>query len=328
MTLTLPLLDIQHLTVTFQQEGAAHLAIDDLSLRLYPGEMLGLVGESGCGKSLTSTAVMGLLPKTAHIASGQILFHGIDLLKLDAEAFRKLRGNDIALIPQDPMTSLNPVYTIGNQLAEVLTTHKGLTQQDALKTSTELLDRVRIPNAKDRLNSYPHEFSGGMRQRVMIAMALSCTPKLLIADEPTTALDVTVQAQILALMKDLIRDENTAILLITHDLGVVAEVCDRVAVMYAGQIVEEATVDGLFKAPSHPYSQGLLASLPQPGMTQLQAIPGQPPGLRLPSDSCVFEPRCPKKRSECAEHRIGVTLIETGQMHQDEHRVRCLLYEA
>ena len=312
-------LEIKNLTVAFPKAGEMYLAVDDLSLSVSPGEMIGLVGESGCGKSLSSLAILGLLPPNAKVLSGQIILNGQNLLTLDHESLRKLRGNKMALIPQDPMTALNPVYTIGDQLAEVLVNHKGLSYDAALKRSTELLDRVRIPNAKARLNDYPHQFSGGMRQRVMIAMAISCNPKLLIADEPTTALDVTVQAQILELMQSLMKEMDTAILLITHDLGVVAETCNRVCVMYAGQLVEQASVTDLFKHPKHPYTQGLIASLPKAGQTHLKAISGQPPGIRVAQAGCVFEPRCEQRLEHCKTQN-------PQQITIGEQQARCLLY--
>lgn len=281
---------------------------------------MGLVGESGCGKSLTSLAILGLVPKPGRIASGQIWFDGQDLTQLSNDALRRLRGSQIAMIPQDPLTSLNPVYTIGNQLSEVLMLHKGLSKDDALKASIAMLDRVQVPNAKGRIHEYPHQFSGGMRQRVMIAMALCCEPKLLIADEPTTALDVTVQAQILTLMRELQQELGMAVLLITHDLGVVAELCQNVAVMYAGRMVEQADVNTLFKNPSHPYTQGLMASLPMPGKQRLIPIEGQPPALNEIPQGCSFEPRCDKRFDPCPLAFPASTSLS------DAHTVSCYLH--
>lgn len=319
------LLDVSHLSVCFPKQNENWLAIEDLSFQLASQEVLGIVGESGCGKSLTANSILGLLPKTAKITHGDIVFGGKSLTTLDAESYRKLRGAEIALIPQDPMTSLNPVFTVGNQLAEVLVTHKKMSWDAATRQAISLLDMVKIPNAKDRINDYPHQFSGGMRQRVMIAMALSCHPKLLIADEPTTALDVTVQAQILDLMRDLQKDFGTSILLITHDLGVVADICDRVAVMYSGQIVETATLNQLFADPKHPYTQGLMASLPQAKNKKLTAIPGQPPGLRLqdqldsPNIGCTFARRCSQHLPQCDITQLELTEVNTNQS------ARCVL---
>lgn len=319
---TAPLLSVSQLSIAFPTDQGLAYAVKDLSFTLQPKEILGLVGESGCGKSLTSMAILGLVPKPGQITAGTIQFEGQSLTSLDAEAYRKLRGAKIALIPQDPLTSLNPVYTIANQMAEVLTLHQGLGKDAALKRSIELLDMVKVPNAKERILDYPHQFSGGMRQRVMIAMALSCNPTLLIADEPTTALDVTVQAQILDLMKAIQQELGMAILMITHDLGVVAEICHRVAVMYAGRLVEEASVADLFSHPMHPYTQGLLNSLPQRQKSRLEPIEGQPPALTQMPPGCSFEPRCPSR-------------LESGQCtsafppvhgRNEGHYVHCYLY--
>ncbi len=294
-----PLLQIQDLSVCFPTEDGPACAVNHLSLTLGSGEVLGLVGESGCGKSMTSMAVLRLIPPPGEIESGQILFQGQSLLDLPLSDMQKIRGAQIALIPQDPLTSLNPVYTVGDQIIEVLQLHQGLSKQDARKRAAELLEEVRIPNARERLDNYPHEFSGGMRQRVMIAMALSCRPALLIADEPTTALDVTVQAQILDLLRNIQKEHGTAILLITHDLGVVAEMCDRVAVMYAGRIVEQAPVREIFQHPRHPYTQGLLHSLPTRTHERLEPIEGHPPTLTEIPIGCAFEPRCRERMDIC-----------------------------
>lgn len=314
------LLKIKDLTVAFPTEEGPAYAIKELSLSIAPQSVLGLVGESGCGKSMTSLSILGLIPKPGRIASGEIWFNGQNLTQLSDESLRQIRGADIALIPQDPLTSLNPVYTIGNQLCEVLTLHQGVSYAQAEQRAIELLDLVRLPNAKARIHDYPHQFSGGMRQRVMIAMALSCNPKLLIADEPTTALDVTVQAQILTLMKEIQQEFKTAIILITHDLGVVAELCDRVAVMYAGRIVEEASVKTLFKNPLHPYTQGLLNSLPKATQERLEPIEGQPPALTEIPKGCSFEPRCHARMEVCTSK-----FPDTSEQ-KEEQRVRCYLY--
>lgn len=334
MSQTSPLLSIHHLSVAFPTEDGPAFAINQLSLDMQPAEVLGLVGESGCGKSMTSLAVLRLIPQPGRIAGGEITFQGQNLLELPPEAMRRIRGARIALIPQDPLTSLNPVYTVGNQIMEVLMLHQNLGEAEARRRAVELLDQVRIPNARERIHDYPHQFSGGMRQRVMIAMALSCTPALLIADEPTTALDVTVQAQILDLLREIRREHGTAILLITHDLGVVAEICDNVAVMYAGRVVEEAPVRELFRNPRHPYTWGLLNSLPTMDKTgdktdhtggpagarrRLQPIEGQPPAITAMPSGCPFHPRCPKRMEVCP--------TEFPRADQEgAHAVCCYLY--
>lgn len=314
-----PLLEIRDLTVRFPTEDGYAFAVNQMDLSLDSGQVLGLVGESGCGKSMTSLAVLGLVPNPGEIAGGSIHFKGRDLTQISKEDLRKIRGKEIALIPQDPLTSLNPVYTIGDQITEVLMLHEGMNQAQATQRAIELLDAVRIPNAKDRVTQYPHEFSGGMRQRVMIAMGISCNPDLLIADEPTTALDVTVQAQILELLLDIQKEYNTAILLITHDLGVVAEVCHEVSVMYAGRLVEDAKVHDLFATPKHPYTQGLLNSLPTMTRSRLEPIPGQPPALTEIPVGCSFEPRCPQRMDVC-------TTEFPDDRTQDGQKVACYLY--
>ncbi|MGE0199833.1 MAG: ABC transporter ATP-binding protein [Candidatus Melainabacteria bacterium] len=315
------LLSVQDLTVSFPTEQGPAFAVNQLSLTLQAGQVMGLVGESGCGKSMSSLAILRLIPPPGRIAHGEILFEGTPLLTLPEEAMRKIRGARIALIPQDPLTSLNPVYTIGEQILEVIRLHQDLSEADARKRAAELLDMVRIPNARERMNDYPHQFSGGMRQRVMIAMALSCSPKLLIADEPTTALDVTVQAQILKLLLDIQKDHGTAILLITHDLGVVAEMCDTVSVMYAGRMVESGPVDTIFANPLHPYTQGLLRSLPTPGHARLQPIDGQPPAITALPPGCSFEPRCSQRFFPCATAFPGRTFPA-----ENSHSVCCFLH--
>lgn len=316
-----PLLSIENLSVAFPTDEGPAYAINHLSLSIQPGEVLGLVGESGCGKSMTSLAVLRLVPGSGYIAGGKILFKEKNLLELSNEGMRKVRGAQIALIPQDPLTSLNPVYNIGDQIMEVIELHQGLGKDAARKRAIELLDQVRIPNAKERIKDYPHQFSGGMRQRVMIAMALSCTPSLLIADEPTTALDVTVQAQILQLLNEIRKEYQTAILLITHDLGVVAEMCEKVAVMYAGRTVEKADVKTLFQSPQHPYTWGLLNSLPTMNRQRLQPIEGSPPLLTEIPPGCPFAPRCSKKMPVCS------TLFPLANHDGPNHETCCYLYE-
>jgi oligopeptide transport system ATP-binding protein len=304
-----PVLEVRNLQTHFFTRNGVVSAVDDVSFSVGAGETLGIVGESGCGKSVTSLSIMRLIPSPpGKIVGGQIILRigdtERDLVKLDDAALRKVRGNEIAMIFQDPMTSLNPVYTVGNQLCEPLMLHLGLSKKEAEERAIDLLKRVGIPGAEDRYHAYPHQFSGGMRQRVMIAMALACNPKVLIADEPTTALDVTIQAQILDLMVGLNRDFGTAIVLITHDLGVVAEVCQRVVVMYAGRVVEEASAQDLFTSPEHPYTVGLLSSIPVLGdavKEKLVPIGGLPPDLLNPPKGCRFAPRCSRRQAKCAE---------------------------
>jgi oligopeptide/dipeptide ABC transporter ATP-binding protein len=317
----MPLLDIQHLSTVFPTESGLAKAVDDLSLSIEEGSVLGIVGESGSGKSITSLSILRLVPPPGKIVNGQIFFSGQNLLTIPESQMRRVRGNNIALIPQDPMTSLNPVYTIGDQIIEAIQLHQKVDRREAKKRAIEVLNQVRLPQAAERINDYPHQFSGGMRQRVMIAMALSCKPKLLIADEPTTALDVTVQAQILDLLRQIQKDERMSILLITHDLGVVAEMCDTVAVMYAGSIVEYATVQELFKNPLHPYTVGLMNSLPKPGVNRLTPISGHPPNLvNLPA-GCRFANRCPLVEERC---RVLPSLEEK----LPGHLVRCVVVES
>jgi oligopeptide/dipeptide ABC transporter ATP-binding protein len=289
------LLAVNDLRVSFgTRRGTVH-AVNGVSFEVAAGETLGIVGESGCGKSVTSLAVLGLLARNGRVESGAALFEGRDLLRQSDRALRRIRGREIAMIFQDPMTSLNPVLTIGRQIREALETHFGMDRRQAEATAAEALDRVGIPSAKARLRDYPHQFSGGMRQRAMIAMALACKPKLLIADEPTTALDVTIQAQILDLLRALVAEENAALILITHDLGVVAGMCERVNVMYAGMFVETGSADQLFASPRHPYTLGLLQSVPRldaARRARLQPIEGAPPNMLRPPVACPFQPRC------------------------------------
>jgi oligopeptide/dipeptide ABC transporter ATP-binding protein len=319
------LLSIEDLSVAFHTPEGTARAVDRVSFHLNKGETLGVVGESGCGKSVTSLSILGLIPSPpGAIESGCIRFEGRNLLELDHETLRSLRGRDIAMIFQEPMTSLNPVLAIGRQVAEPLMVHRGLSRSAALAQAGEWLERVRIPAARRRLEDYPHQLSGGMRQRVMIAMAMVCRPKLLIADEPTTALDVSIQAQILALMLDLKKEMGMSLLLITHNLGVVAQTVSRVVVMYAGQVVEEAGTADLFDRPFHPYTQGLLRSMPrlgaQPaGGRRLREIPGMVPALTEIMTGCRFAPRCPHAFDHCRTHPPDLFAVRDGQ------RARCWL---
>lgn len=294
----LPLLDVQHLTVSF---GSVPV-VRDISFSLLRGRTLCLVGESGSGKSMTAFSIMRLLPSPGRVSSGALLFEGEDLLKLKEKDMRHRRGRDISMIFQEPMTSLNPVLRIGKQLAEPLEVHEGLHGRAAEERAAELMDLVGIPDPVRRLNDYPHQFSGGMRQRVMIAMALACSPKLLLADEPTTALDITIQGQILRLLGKLARERDMGVLLITHDLGVVAEAADDVAVMYAGELMEQAPVSEFFAEPLHPYSRGLMACAPLVGNHNCERLPSIPGMVPLPSElpeGCSFRPRCPHASQQC-----------------------------
>ncbi|HZH29034.1 MAG TPA: oligopeptide/dipeptide ABC transporter ATP-binding protein [Azospirillaceae bacterium] len=300
-----PVLEITNLTTRFATPEGEVQAVTDINLSIAPGETLGVVGESGSGKSQTFMTIMGLLASNGS-ATGSVRFQGREILGLPPRELNKIRGRQIAMIFQDPMTSLNPYLTVRRQLTEVLVLHQKMSEAQALQRAIEMLDLVRIPEAKRRIHMYPHEFSGGMRQRVMIAMALLCRPDLLIADEPTTALDVTVQAQILDLMQDLKRELNTSIVMITHDLGVIAGLADRVAVMYAGRIVEQGPVRDIFYAPQHPYTAGLLASMPRVDETdraELQTIAGQPPNLQRLPRGCAFAPRCRHAFDRCRDER-------------------------
>ncbi len=298
-----PLLSVRDLQVTFTRQGEQPFkAVDGVSFDVRPGQTVGLVGESGCGKSVTSLAIMGLLPKRGNRVEGEATFEGTNLLELDEKAMRERRGRDIAMIFQDPLSSLNPVIPVGLQVTEVLERHRGMSRKAAQPVARDLLERVGIPDPDRRLKDYPHQMSGGMRQRALIAMALACNPRLLIADEPTTALDVTIQAQILALLKELVQETNTALVMITHDLGVVAGLCDEVNVLYAGRIVERGERHELFADPRHPYTNGLLGSIPRldaPRGERLTPIPGSVAD-NLPWDhACAFAPRCSQPIDVC-----------------------------
>jgi len=308
----MPLLKLRDLTVSFSSGKDAIKVVSGLNLEIEEARVFGLVGESGCGKSLTALSIMGILPYHA-LAEGEILFKGKNLLSLDKESMRRLRGKELSMIFQEPMTSLNPVLTIGYQVAEVLMTHFGMKKHEAMGKTVELLRSVKIPSPEIRVHEYPHQMSGGMRQRVMIAMAIACNPSLLIADEPTTALDVTIQAQILDLLRSLRRQRNMAILLITHDIGVIAENADVAAVMYAGRIVEFSRVMNILTAPKHPYTMGLLDSLPKQKGIPLKPIPGSVPSPdKLPS-GCKFSDRCRYVNPECRREEPALREITHGQ---------------
>ena len=321
------LLDVKNLkTYFFTDEGVVR-AVDGVDLYIDQGETLGIVGESGCGKSVTALSIMRLIPQPpGKIVEGQILYNGLDLVTIPANKLRKIRGKEISMVFQEPMTSLNPVFTCGEQIAEALRLHEGLGRRDAMDKTVEMLKVVHIPNAERRVKEYPHQLSGGMRQRVMIAMALSCSPNLLIADEPTTALDVTIQAQILELLNELKSKLNMAVMLITHDMGVIAETAQRVVVMYAAKVAEEAPVGDLFKEPLHPYTQGLLRSIPRIDLAatehlRLETIPGTVPTLRGDiAPGCRFAPRCPFVKSVCTEQDPVLKEVKPG------HKVSCWLY--
>jgi oligopeptide transport system ATP-binding protein len=313
-----PLLEVRDLRTQFFTQDGVVKAVDGVSFHLMPGETLGLVGESGCGKSITALSIMRLIPSPpGKIVSGEIIFEGEDILRMNDDEMRSIRGRKIAMIFQEPMTSLNPVLTINRQISEALELHLGMSKQQARQRAIELLKMVGIPNAEQRVDQYPHQFSGGMRQRVMIAMALSCNPSLLIADEPTTALDVTIQAQILDLIRTLQHEHNTALILITHDLGVVAGMSDRINVMYAGHIVETAPTEELFENPKHPYTVGLLNSIPRldaPRKERLNPIRGFPPDLIDLPDMCPFVPRCDFAREKCSEK--NPPLFDVNPVHR------------
>jgi oligopeptide/dipeptide ABC transporter ATP-binding protein len=323
-----PLLEVKNLKTYFYTEDGVVRAVDGVNFEVYPGEVLGIVGESGCGKSVTSLSIMRLISKPGRVDEGEILLDGEDLLRISEDEMIKVRGNRISMIFQQPQTALNPVFKVGDQLAEVLNVHQDLGKEAGWKRAVQLLKMVGVPDPERRAEAYPHELSGGMAQRVMIAMALACVPELLIADEPTTALDVTIQAQILDLMRDLRREMGTSVILITHDLGVVAEMAERVAVMYAGEIVEQTDVNSLFDQPLHPYTQGLIGSIPVLGeiKERLDVIPGSVPNLINLPVGCRFAPRCQARfkygLNICTEVKPDLTEVKQG------HLVRCWLYQS
>jgi peptide/nickel transport system ATP-binding protein len=318
-----PLLEVRSLSTHFFTEEGVVRAVENVSFEIYPGEILGLVGESGCGKSVTGLSLLKLIPiPPGRIVNGDILFDGRSLLNLEEKEMEKVRGNDIAMIFQEPMTSLNPVFTIGDQIMEAIILHQGLDKAEARKRAIDMLDRVKIPSPEKRVDSYPHQLSGGMRQRAMIAMALSCQPKLLIADEPTTALDVTIQAQVLQLLKEIQREMGMSVMLITHDLGVVSEIADRVAVMYAGRIFEYGPIEAIFGEMRNPYTRGLMHSIPQ--LTErkgrLNTIPGQVPDpMNLPV-GCKFHPRCYMMIEDCKK---GEPIFQVD----GDHFSRCIRWK-
>jgi oligopeptide/dipeptide ABC transporter ATP-binding protein len=318
-----PLLEFQGFRMGFKDESSVFNLLDDLSFSIREGTVLGLVGESGCGKSMTSLAIMRLLPPEAVVQGGDIRFDGASLLGRSAREMEEIRGRNIGMIFQEPMTSLNPVYTVGRQIGEVFRIHRSDMRSDQVRTETlELLRKVGISNAEQRFDQYPHQLSGGMRQRVMIAIAIACKPQLLIADEPTTALDVTIQAQVLELMQVLKEQSHGSIMLITHNLGVVAETCQEAVIMYAGQIVERGTIDRLFDAPAHPYTRGLLASVPSKSDDELHSIPGTVPTIENFGAGCRFAPRCEHRQARCDQESPRMVAVESG------HDVACWLFAA
>jgi peptide/nickel transport system ATP-binding protein len=314
------LLAVQELSVVFTRRGREDVrAVDGVSFSVQAGEIVGLVGESGCGKSVTALALMGLLPDKGVVVRGRADFDGMDLLALDQRTMRDLRGRELGMIFQDPLSSLNPVVPIGKQVTEVLTRHRGMSNGVATKEAEQLLDRVGIPDPRRRLSEYPHQLSGGMRQRALIAMAVACKPRLLIADEPTTALDVTIQAQILELLKELVREDGAALVMITHDLGVVAGLCDSINVLYAGRVVESAQRKPLFATPTHPYTRGLLGSIPRLDSVRgepLNPIPGSVRDLLPWAEGCAFAPRCERVTEACVE--------ATPELIDGPHKYRCV----
>lgn len=324
-----PLLSLRDLRTEYRTGRGIVQAVRGIDLTLHRGEILGLVGESGSGKSVTCMSILKLLKRGGHITSGTVLFDGTDLLQLSDRQLTHIRGDKIGVIFQDPMSALNPTMTVGRQIAEVLLQHRKISKTAARTRAIELFNLVRIPSAKTRIDNYPHEFSGGMRQRVMIAIALACDPDVLIADEPTTALDVTIQRQILALLKELRDRLGMAIILVTHDLGVIAETADRVMVLYGGQVMEEARVDDLFAAPQHPYTRGLLAAIPDPRLAgrPLSPVPGSPPDMRAPPSGCPFAPRCPQALRICATQPKLYDASDRATLRAGQ-RTRCWLSDA
>lgn len=314
------ILEIKNLNLSFISDGNTYQALHNINLNLKKGEMLALVGESGCGKTITAMSILRLLAPNAKIMSGEIIYNNKNLLALPEKEMQNIRGKEIALIPQDPMTSLNPLYTIGSQLIEIIEQHQHLKGDAAKEVAINVLEQVKIPNAKERLNAYPHEFSGGMRQRVIIAMAIACKSKIIIADEPTTALDVTVQAQIMELLKEIQKNSETSFIFISHDFGLVYEAADKAAVMYAGHIVENSSSKEIFRNPKHPYTKALIKALPDFNTTKLEAIEGQPPSIKDYFTGCPFEPRCKSKIDICKTKFPECTDIENSN-------VCCWLYK-
>jgi peptide/nickel transport system ATP-binding protein len=309
--MTTPLLEVRHLRVEFPTRRGTLLALDDISFDIAPGEILGVVGESGAGKSLTGAAIIGLLDPPGRIAGGEILLEGRRIDNLPYEQMRKIRGRQIGAIFQDPLTSLNPLYTVGRQLMETITTHLGLSDAQARKRAIELLDQTGIPAAAARIDQYPHQFSGGMRQRVVIALALAGQPKLIVADEPTTALDVSIQAQIIALLKSICKEQGAAVMLVTHDMGVIAETCDRVAVLYAGRVTEIGPVHDVIHSPAHPYTVGLMGAIPSmdDDRERLLQIDGAMPRLNAIPPGCAYNPRCPQAFDRCRVERPDLLTV-------------------
>lgn len=314
------ILEIKDLNLSFTSNGIEYPALHDVNLQLRKGEILAIVGESGCGKTITAMSVLQLLASNAKITSGKIFFNDTNLLELSNKEMQKIRGKEIALVPQDPMTSLNPLYTIGSQLVEVIKIHHKLNKEDAEKVAIEVLEQVKIPNAKERMKSYPHEFSGGMRQRVIIAMAIACKSKIIIADEPTTALDVTVQAQIINILKEIRENLQTSFIFISHDFGLVHEFADKVAVMYAGKVVESADAKELFGNPKHPYTKALLNALPDFNTTKLEPIEGTPPSIKENYVGCAFAKRCKSCMDICIKEKPDTYKIENSY-------INCWLYK-
>lgn len=324
--ITMDILEVKNLNLGFETEAGFRQALYDVSFSLAKGEIHALVGESGCGKTISAMSILQLLPKTARITAGEILFNGEDLLKLKTSELEKVRGSKIALIPQDPMTSLNPLYTVGNQLLEVIEKHQGIKGEEAFEKAVKALELVQIPSARNRLNSYPHEFSGGMKQRAIIAMALACNAQIIIADEPTTALDVTIQAQIMDILANIKKETGTSILLITHDLALVEDTADKISVMYAGRIVESAPTEEFFTNTNHPYSRALLKALPSNKLgkgEKLAIIKGQPPSIQQNITGCKFHPRCEFAMTICPKE--VPELKEIGKNNDSVHLSACHL---
>ena len=317
------LLEVKDLTTYFYTELGIVKAVESVSFNIYKGEIFGLVGESGCGKTVTALSCLSLVRFPGIIETGEIIFKGKDLLKLKGKEIRKIRGADISMIFQDPLSSLNPVFTVGEQIAEVIRLHQGVKKDVSKEKAIQMMKEVGIPLAKERVDDYPHQFSGGMRQRIMIGRALSCSPTLLIADEPTTALDVTIQAQILTILNDLQKKFDLSVLLITHNLGIIAENCQRVGVMYGGYLIEIGSVETIFKDPRHPYTQALMAAIPRLDMSveRLQTLPGSVPDLIDPPEGCRFHPRCPYAKVKCSEE------VPTLDEWIPEHKIACHFHE-